>query len=138
MARLGRNQPGARSKRPTGRPTERTISLPELSPLAAVVMAAVDPNPDGDLFGGQPPDVVGGRVDLSEVDTMWLGSSSFVVQQPASGVGGSGISTTDEPSQELAAAPPPTMTRSAPRGRRKLPRARGGMYNARQLWFQFY
>ena len=100
-------------------------------------MAAMDPNPDGDSFGGQPPGVVGGRVDLSEVDT-WLGSSSFAAQQPESGVGGSGGWTTDEPSQELAAAPPPTMTRSAPRGRRKLPRARGGMYNARQLWFQFY
>ena len=60
-------------------------------------MAAVDPNPDGDLFGGQPPDVVGGRVDLSEVDT-WLGSSSFAAQQPESGVGGGGGSTTDEPS----------------------------------------
>ena len=94
-------------------------------------MAALDPNPDGDLFGGQPPDVVGGRVDLSEVDT-WLGSSSscsFAAQQPESGVGGGGGSTTDEPSQELAAAPPPTTTRSAPRGRRKLPRAGGGRYN---------
>ena len=90
-------------------------------------MAALDPNPDGDLFGGQPPDVVGGRVDLSEVDT-WPGSSSFATQQPESGVGGGG-STTDEPSQELAAAPPPTTTRSAPRGRRKLPRAGGGRYN---------
>ena len=93
-------------------------------------MAAVDPNPDGDLFGGQPPDVVGGRVNLSEVDT-WLGSSSscsFGAQQPESGVGGGG-STTDEPSQELAAAPAPTTTRSAPRGRRKLPRAGGGRYN---------
>ena len=91
-------------------------------------MAAVDSNPNGDLFGGQPPDVVGGRVDLSEVD-MWLGSSSFATQQPESGVGGGGGSTTDEPSQELAAAPPPTTTRSAPRGRRKLPRAGGGRYN---------
>lgn len=80
-------------------------------------MAAVDPNPDGDLFGGQPPDVVGGRVDLSEVDT-WLGSSSFAAQQPES-----------KPSQELAAAPPPSTTRSAPCGRRKLPRAGGGRYN---------
>jgi len=91
-------------------------------------MAAVDPNSRGDLFGGQPPDVVGGRVDLSEVD-MWLGSSSFATQQPESGVGGGGGSTTDEPSQELAAAPAPTTTRSAPRGRRKLPRAGGGRYN---------
>ena len=93
-------------------------------------MAAADPNPDGDLFGGQPPDVVGGRVDLSEVDT-WLGSSSsssFAAQQPESVVGGGG-STTDEPSQELASAPPLTTTRSAPRGRRKLPRAGGGRYN---------
>ncbi|KAE8780503.1 MATE efflux family protein 3, chloroplastic [Hordeum vulgare] len=77
-------------------------------------MTGVDPNSDGDSFGGQPPHVFGGRGDQSEVDT-WLGNSSFAAQHPES-----------EASHELATARPPSMTISAPHGRRKLPRARGG------------